>query len=248
MSLLGSVPEQNEAGAATNVNESGEVVYLVEDDASVREALTDLLAAAEMKVIAFESAADFLNHQRTDIAGCLVLDLQLPEMSGLELQERLGPEAALPIVFVTGRADIPSTVRAMKAGAIEFLTKPVDRNALLTAVRLALARDRESRERRAEISELKRRVSSLSPREREVLPLIVAGLLNKQSAAKLGVTEITVQVHRGHIMRKMEASTFADLVRMCSALGIPAALQVGSKHPHGPESTSPSRGNDDCLE
>jgi FixJ family two-component response regulator len=230
------------------VNESGEVVYLVEDDASVREAIAELLAAAEMKVVAFESAAGFLNHQRSDTAGCLVLDLQLPEMSGLELQERLRPEAGLPIVFVTGRGDIPSTVRAMKAGAIEFLTKPVDRHALLAAVRLALARDRENRERRAEISELKRRLSSLSPREREVLPLIVSGLLNKQSAAKLGVTEITVQVHRGHIMRKMAASTFADLVRMCSALGIPAALPVGSKHPPNHESTSPSRGNDDCLE
>jgi len=205
------------------VNHSGEVVYLVDDDASVREAIADLLDAVELKVIEFDSAAGFLQHERLDSAGCLVLDLQLPEMSGLDLQERLGHESSLPIIFITGRGDIPSSVRAMKAGAMEFLTKPVDRESLLAAVRMAFVRDRENRERQAGLAALQTRFSLLSPREREVLPLVVAGFLNKQSAAMLGITEVTLQNHRGQIMRKMAAATFADLVRMCVALGIPAA-------------------------
>jgi FixJ family two-component response regulator len=204
-----------------SVKHSGEVVYLVDDDASVREAIADLLDAVEVKVISFDSAAGFLRHERLDSAGCLVLDLQLPEMSGLDLQERLGHESGPPIIFITGRGDIPSSVRAMKAGAMEFLTKPVDRESLLAAVHMAFVRDRENRERQAELSALQTRFSLLSPREREVLPLVVAGFLNKESAAMLGITEVTLQIHRGQIMRKMAAATFADLVRMCAAIGIP---------------------------
>jgi FixJ family two-component response regulator len=204
-----------------SVKHAAEVVYLVDDDASVREAIADLLEAVAVKVISFDSAAGFLRHERLDSAGCLVLDLQLPEMSGLDLQERLGHESSLPIIFITGRGDIPSSVRAMKAGAIEFLTKPVDRESLLAAVHMAFVRDRENRKRQAELSALQTRFSLLSPREREVLPLVVAGFLNKESAAMLGITEVTLQIHRGQIMRKMAAATFADLVRMCAAIGIP---------------------------
>jgi FixJ family two-component response regulator len=203
------------------VKQSGEVVYLVDDDPSIREAIADLLESAQMNVITFESAAAFLSHKRSDTAGCLVLDLQMPEMSGLELQERLGRESSLPIIFITGQGDIPSSVRAMKAGAVEFLTKPLDRQALIAAIHTALVSDRENRQRRAELSELQKRLALLSPREREVLPLVVSGFLNKQSAAMLGITGVTLQIHRGQIMRKMAAASFADLVRMCAALGIP---------------------------
>jgi FixJ family two-component response regulator len=160
-----------------------------------------------------------------DSAACLVLDLQLPEMSGLVLQEQLGCKSSLPIVFITAHGDIPSSVRAMKAGAIEFLTKPVDREALIAAIHTAFARDRENRAHQANLSELQNRFLRLSPREREVLRLVVAGFLNKQSAAMLGITEGTLQIHRGQIMRKMAAASFADLVRMCEALGIPDAIQ-----------------------
>jgi FixJ family two-component response regulator len=205
------------------VKQLGEVVYLVDDDEGVREAIADLLESAQIAVITFESAASFLSHERLDAAGCLVLDLRLPDISGLDLQERLGAESELPIVFITGQGDIPSSVRAMKAGALEFLTKPVDREVLLAAVQTAFARDRQNRERRTELAILRNRYSLLSPRERDVVPLLVAGLLNKQSAAILGITPVTLQIHRGQIMRKMGAASFAELVRMCAAIGIPDA-------------------------
>ena len=221
----------------------GEVVYLVDDDESVREAIADLLESLQLAVISFESAASFLRHQRLDSAACLVLDLQLPEMSGLVLQEQLGCKSSLPIVFITAHGDIPSSVRAMKAGAIEFLTKPVDREALIAAIHTAFARDRENRAHQANLSELQNRFSLLSPREREVLPLVVAGFLNKQSAAMLGITEGTLQIHRRQIMRKMAAASFADLVRMCEALGIPDATQKSTMHIAGiqPAAASPRR-------
>jgi FixJ family two-component response regulator len=208
-----------------------EVVYLVDDDEAVREAIADLLEAAEMTVISFDSAEGFLGHERSDTAGCLVLDLQLPEISGLDLQERLSGKSGPPIIFITAHGDVPSSVRAMKAGAIEFLTKPLDREALIAAVRTAFVRDRENRERLTELAELNKRYSLLSPRERQVLPLLVAGLLNKQSAAILGITPVTLQIHRGQIMRKMAAASFADLVRMCAALGIPHATEKSVKRP-----------------
>jgi len=147
--------------------------------------------------------------------------LQLPEMSGLELQRRLAQSSNLPVIFITGHGDIPSSVRAMKGGALEFLTKPVDREALTLAVRAALDLNRDSRVRQADIADIRNRLSLLTPRERQVLPLLVTGYLNKQVAAMLGISEVTVQIHRGRIMRKMVASSFADLVRACGLIGIP---------------------------
>jgi FixJ family two-component response regulator len=202
---------------------SGEVVYLVDDDPGIREAIADLLESVRLTVVSFASAAGFLQHKRSDAAGCLVLDVQLPEMTGLDLQARLCGHANLPIVFISGCGDIPSTVSAMKAGAVEFLTKPVDQEALMAAVHAALARDRANRRRRAEIAALLCRYELLSPREQEVLALLVAGLLNKQAAAILGIKPVTLQIHRGNIMRKMAAASFADLVRMSAALEIPAS-------------------------
>ena len=202
------------------MNNSGNVVYLVDDEVCIREAIADLLNAAEIKVVTFESAASFLGYEHVETAGCLLLDLQLPDMSGLELQQKLGSTSSLPIVFLSGHGDIPSSVRAMKAGAVDFLTKPVQREALLAAVGTAFVRDRERRHHEGRLSELQHRLALLSPREREVLPLVAAGFLNKQSAAMLGITEITLQSHRGQIMRKMAAESFADLVRMCSDLGV----------------------------
>lgn len=203
------------------MKQTDEVVYLVDDDASIREALTDLFESVQLTVVNFASAEEFLRHERSGAAGCLILDLKLPEMSGLDLQEKLVGKLSLPIIFITGQGDIPSSVRAMKAGAVEFLTKPVGGEALIAAVRAAFVRDRESRERRATLEEIESRLALLSPREREALPLIVSGFLNKQSAAMLGITEVTLQIHRGHIMRKMAVSSFAELVRMCGAVGIP---------------------------
>jgi FixJ family two-component response regulator len=203
------------------------MVYLVDDDLSVREAIAGLLESVGIDILNFDSAESFLRHERADSAGCLVLDLQLPEMSGLELQEKLRHSSSPPIIFITGRGDSPSSVRAMKAGAIEFLTKPIDSEALIAAIRAALSRDRENRRRTAELEELQRRYSHLTPREREVLPLVAAGFMNKQSAAMLGITGVTLQNHRGQIMRKMAADSLAELVRMCEALGIPHATKGG---------------------
>jgi len=203
------------------VKQTGEVVYLVDDDISIREAMTELLELLGLVVISFESAESFLRHERADSAACLILDLQLPEMSGLELQRRLAQSSNLPVIFITGHGDIPSSVRAMKGGALEFLTKPVDREALTLAVRTALDLNRDSRVRQADIADIRNRLSLLTPRERQVLPLLVTGYLNKQVAAMLGISEVTVQIHRGRIMRKMVASSFADLVRACGLIGIP---------------------------
>jgi FixJ family two-component response regulator len=200
---------------------SREMVYLVDDDACIREAIEDLLESARMHVISFDSATSFLRHERVDTAGCMLLDLQLPDMNGLELQEQLGHTSTLPIVFITGHADVHSSVRAMKRGALEFLTKPIERDALISAIHAAFSVDRKNRQRQMELSGLRHRLALLSPREREVLPLLAAGFLNKQSAAMLGITEVTLQVHRGQIMRKMAAASFADLVRMCGTLEIP---------------------------
>jgi FixJ family two-component response regulator len=205
------------------VKRLGEVVYLVDDDVSIREALTGLLEALGLTVVSFESAESFLRHERADEAACLLLDLQLPQMNGLELQKRLAVSPNLPVIFITGHGDIPSSVRAMKAGAYEFLTKPVDREALTAAIRSALALNRETRRQQADIADLRARLSRLTPREREVLSLIVSGYLNKQVAATLRITEVTVQIHRGRIMRKMAVSSFAELVRVCGMLDIPQA-------------------------
>jgi FixJ family two-component response regulator len=203
------------------VPQSGEVVYVVDDDVSVREAITGLLETLHLTVISFDSAESFLRHQRVDTAACLILDLELPQMGGLELQLRLSENTGLPIIFLTGHGDIPSSVRAMKHGAIEFLTKPVDVKALTAAIGLGLQLNRDTRAREAHMIGLRNRLLRLTPREHEVLPLLVVGFLNKQIAATLGIAEVTVQIHRGRIMQKMEAASFADLVRMCSLVGIP---------------------------
>jgi FixJ family two-component response regulator len=200
---------------------AGGVVYLVDDDAAVRHALSELLASSGIAHVCFRSAAEYLRFERKDSCSCLVLDVQMPEISGLDLQRFLAGESRPPIIFISGRGDIPSTVRAMKAGATEFLTKPIDPQALIAAIRAAFVQDVEQRQKREEVASLRRRLNSLTPREREVFPLVAGGMLNKQAAAVLGITEVTLQVHRGQIMRKMEANSFADLVRMAAKLGIP---------------------------
>lgn len=202
--------------------QSLDVVYLVEDDPGVREALGELFAANGIDHVLFGSAAEFLSCVRNDTAACLILDVRLPGMNGLELQRKLSAEGTPPILFISGYGDIPSIVQAFKAGAVEFLTKPVNPQLLLPAIRAALELDRRRRRNAAVRMELHRRFSRLTPREREVLPLITSGMLNKQAAAHLGISEVTVQVHRGQIMRKMQANSFADLVRMSETLGIPA--------------------------
>jgi FixJ family two-component response regulator len=202
------------------MSKDNSIVYVLDDDYRVREALTGLLTSVGFRVEVFASAADYLKFKKPDSPACLVLDLQLPGMSGLDLQREIAGGDAPAIVFVTGHGDVPSSVRAMKAGAIEFLLKPFDDQELLRAIDAAIAQDREARLKRTELAELQRRYALLTPREREVLPFVVAGLLNKQTAAELGNSEITIQVHRGQIMRKMAASSLADLVKMAGKLGI----------------------------
>ena len=204
------------------------VVFVVDDDSRVRDALTTLLASAGLEVAAFASATAFLEADKPDTPACLLLDLDLPDISGLELQKELLERQAPPIVFLTGHGDIPSSVKAMKAGAVEFLSKPVGDDELLTAIDAAIALDRTARSQRAELSELKRRYERLTPREREVLPYVVAGLANKVTASELGTSVVTIAIHRGHIMQKMGARSLAELVRLADKLGIPSAMSGSS--------------------
>jgi FixJ family two-component response regulator len=197
------------------------VVYVLDDDARVCEALTALLSSMGRRVIAFSNAAEYLKFSRLDLPGCLVLDLDMPEMTGLELQRELAGQEGPPIVFLTGRGDIPSTVKAMKAGAVEFLSKPCDEDDLIRAIDAAVAADKQARVKNAELHAIQKRYASLTPRERDVLPFVVSGLLNKQTAGELGTSEITIRIHRGQIMRKMAADSLADLVRIAAKLGIP---------------------------
>jgi FixJ family two-component response regulator len=203
------------------MNSDSALVMVVDDDHRVREALSSLISAAGLQVVVFGSAAEFLEFPRPEVPGCLVLDLQLPGASGLELQQQLLAGDTPPIVFISGHGDIPSSVRAIKAGAIEFLQKPFDDQELLRAIHAAIDQDRIAREKRSELAELRKRYKLLTPREREVLPFVVAGFANKQTGADLGTSEITIGVHRGQIMRKMAAESLADLVRMADQLGIP---------------------------
>jgi FixJ family two-component response regulator len=197
------------------------VVFVVDDDAALRESLADLFASVDLRVATFASAANFLRKVAADAAGCLVLDVRLPGLSGLDFQADLAKsDIRLPIVFITGHGDIPMTVRAMKAGAVEFLTKPFRDQDLLEAVQRALELDRIGRERRRSLDALRARFQSLTPREQEVIAFVSAGLLNKQIADELGVSEITVKVHRGNAMRKMQATSLADLMRMAQTLGL----------------------------
>lgn len=203
--------------------QNSELVIIVDDDFRVREAISDLLASRNLASVAFESAAQYLRFGNPDVPSCLVLDMSLPDIDGLELQNAIALTQHPPIVFITGHGDIPSSVRAMKAGAIDFLTKPVNEEHLLQAINAALNRDRDLRHNRAQLAALESRYASLTPREREVLPLVVSGLLNKQAAAELGISEVTLQIHRSKVMQKMKAGSLADLVRMAERLNIPVA-------------------------
>ena len=196
------------------------IIFIVDDDVSVRESLELLIQTEGWKPETFASAQEFLNRPRVLVPSCLVLDISLPGLNGLELQKRVAVERTeMPIVFITGHGDVPKTVQAMKAGAVEFLTKPFNDEALLSAVRQALERSRLALLHDSEIKELQRRYSSLTPRERQVMALVVSGLLNKQVGGELGISEITVKAHRGQIMHKMKADSLADLVRMAAKLG-----------------------------
>ena len=197
------------------------IVFVVDDDASMRRALTNLFESVGLKVEAFGSAPQLLQAKPPQVPSCLVLDIRLPGASGLDLQSDLAKaNIHTPIIFITGHADIPMTVRAMKGGAIDFLTKPVRDQDILDAVQAAIERDRKRRDLNKTVSDVRSRFESLSSRERDVLALVTSGLMNKQVAAELGLAEITVKIYRGHIMRKMGAKSLADLVRMSEALGI----------------------------
>jgi RNA polymerase sigma factor (sigma-70 family) len=197
------------------------IVYVVDDDADVRDGLKALFESVDLRCEVFDSAAQFLTRNAPEVDSCLVLDVRLPGLSGLEVQAQLAEaQISIPVVFITGHGDIPMTVKAMKAGAVEFLTKPVREQDLLDAVRAALQRDRIRRDREDEIRDLRTRFDTLSAREREVVARVVAGFMNKAVAAELGVSEVTIKVHRHNAMQKLGARSFADLVRIADSLGI----------------------------
>ncbi len=197
------------------------VVFVVDDDVSVRESLELLILSAGWQPETFASAEDFLARPRIDGPSCLVLDVSLPKLNGLDLQKRIIDWADMPIIFITGFGDVPTTVQAMKAGAVEFLTKPFGPDALQNAISQAIELSRAARAHEAELRALRDCHASLTPRERETMALVVSGLLNKQIAVQLGISEITVKAHRGRVMRKMRAESLADLVRVAAALGVP---------------------------
>ena len=201
--------------------EPNPTVFVIDDDAAIRDALQSLISSMNLHVELFGSAAEFLQRERPDVPSCLVLDVRLPGISGLAFQRKL-TEAnhSIPVIFITGHGDIPTSVRAMKAGAVEFLTKPFRDQDLLDAIHVALERDRARRQQESEMIVLRERFESLTPREQEVLPLVVSGRLNKQIAAELGTSEITVKVHRASVMRKMQADSLPDLVKMAVWLGL----------------------------
>jgi FixJ family two-component response regulator len=200
------------------------IVFVIDDDPLVRESIADVISSVGIAVQAFPSTAEFMACARPHVPACLILDVQLPGLSGLDFQSDLKKAGIeIPVVFITGHGDIPMSVRAMKAGALEFLTKPLRGQEILAAVKQALARDREFRAHQSANQDLRDRLATLTPRERQVLTLIVTGMLNKQVAGELGTTELTIKAHRGQVMRKMRAASFADLVRMAEKLQISSA-------------------------
>jgi FixJ family two-component response regulator len=203
------------------------IVFVVDDDPSVREALESLIVQAGWRAQVFESAQDFLGFPRASAPSCLVLDVTMPGLNGLELQSLIaGDRIDMPIIFITGHADVPMTVKAMKAGAVEFLTKPVSEDVLLNAIGSAISRSRMTLDQESESQALRSLYAKLTPRERDVMTLVVRGLLNKQVGGALGMAEITVKAHRGQVMRKMKAATFADLVNMGTRLGLASASKA----------------------
>lgn len=204
------------------------IVYVVDDDSRIRESLSELLSTYDLQAVTFGSATEYMAYAKPDRPACLILDVELPDINGLDFQSQGLKENQPGIVFITGHGDIPTSVRAIKAGAVDFLTKPFREEDLMRAIQAALEGDREARRKRVELQELRQRLSTLTPRERELFPLIVSGLLNKQAGAELGITDLTVQVHRGKIMKKMAADSLADLVRIAAALEIPITR---TRHP-----------------
>jgi Response regulator len=209
------------AGCSIAIMAGDHIIFIVDDDRRVRESLIELLSSFDMHAVSFGSAAEYIASPKPDLPACLVLDVQLPDINGLELQTEIAQSDDVPIVFITAHGDIPSSVRAMKAGAVDFLTKPFREADLMGAINAALTRSREARRTRAELADLHQRLSLLTPREREVLTLVASGLLNKQAAAELHISEVTLQIHRARMMKKMAAGSIAELVRMVGTLQIP---------------------------
>ena len=212
---------QRNSAAKSAARTDQPIVFIVDDDASMRQALARLLQSVQLPVAVFASPQEFLQSERPNVPSCLVLDVRLPGVSGLDFQaELLRADVRIPIVFITGHGDIPMTVRAMKAGAVDFLGKPFRDQDLLDAVTTAIQRDQKRREQENTVGDLRAHFSSLTPREREIMALVASGLMSKQIAAQVGLSEITVKVHRSHVMKKMGAKSVADLVRMSDALGV----------------------------
>jgi FixJ family two-component response regulator len=219
----------NSKSSTATVDAVQNTVLIIDDDASMRESLSDLFQSVGMNTVLFGSASEFLQSKLPEVPSCLVLDIRLPGMSGLDFQTQLADaNIHIPVIMITGHGDIPMSVRAMKAGAVDFLTKPFRDQDLLDAIQQAVERDRLWRREQAELEELRERFRSLSRRERQVMKLVVSGLLNKQVAGELGTSEVTVKLQRGQVMHKMQAGSFADLVRMADRLGVARLPQTGS--------------------